>query len=852
MSLNNNKIPKSVKKIKQAFKNTNILRKPLESDIIDKCYNNQEIIFQCISWHGSDFEDSELEETLINNNLNKLPTNKFVKTEKTRQNSFEDVEKLSYQIYVTGNTMSSDSDLNHKSICLRIKNFKPFFYVELPKSVAPNKFVDDVKEKLWIKVGSSFKKISYGIESYSIEKKMKLYPFLAKEKFNFVKLSFHNMLTFNRTKAVIKKNFEYAKLFESQVDPINRFCHVQNISTTGYVIIKNYEIESDTSCQLSITTDYTNITHYECNIISNITILSWDIECQSENLEDFPNENIDACFIGQIGFTIYNCNNKQKIKGLVSRKPCSDIDNCIIISCETEKELLLTFSTLVELIDPDFVIGYNTWAFDDKYLYTRMNKFITDKHINKFSRIKKIPVKLEKKMMSSGAYGDNEYLFINMPGRITLDVYPYIRREHKLESYSLGNVGTKFIGETKKDLLPTELFKILDSDNPNEQAIVADYCIQDTNLVIELTLNQVIINNLIEMAKTTYVPIDWLLFRGQQCKAFSLIVKYANENNIIVPEKMPMNEEGFEGATVRTPNPVCLYEPVSALDFAGLYPSIIRAHNLCYTTLVVDDKYKNLPNYDYFTMKWTSDNRTHEHTFVQNTKEGYDGILPTILTKLAIGRKETKKLMKNAKTENEYQVLNSKQLSQKVTANSIYGFTGTGKQGILPCVEIASTITACGRSMIEETGKLAQDFYSSEIIYGDSIPEFEEVFIGFDNNNFKKIMIADIDKKLLLEYKWSDYRFFKTLKNEKLYYKEQLDLEEHNINIYTKTGNGASKIKRIIRHKAPNKKLFRITVKDNNGLSRTVIVTEGHSLIDNSGSLIKAEDIKKGSLLMNC
>lgn len=46
------------------------------------------------------------------------------------------------------------------------------------------------------------------------------------------------------------------------------------------------------------------------------------------------------------------------------------------------------------------------------------------------------------------------------------------------------------------------------------------------------------------------------------------------------------SEEQYEGATVIEPRRGYYADPVSTLDFASLYPSIMMAHNLCYTTLV--------------------------------------------------------------------------------------------------------------------------------------------------------------------------------------------------------------------------------------------------------------------------
>lgn len=53
------------------------------------------------------------------------------------------------------------------------------------------------------------------------------------------------------------------------------------------------------------------------------------------------------------------------------------------------------------------------------------------------------------------------------------------------------------------------------------------------------------------------------------------------------------------------------------------------------------------------------------------------------------------------------QVLDGRQLALKVSANSVYGFTGA-QVGKLPCLEISSSISGFGREMIEETRRLLE------------------------------------------------------------------------------------------------------------------------------------------------
>ncbi|PON49372.1 DNA-directed DNA polymerase [Parasponia andersonii] len=83
--------------------------------------------------------------------------------------------------------------------------------------------------------------------------------------------------------------------------------------------------------------------------------------------------------------------------------------------------------------------------------------------------------------------------------------------------------------------------------------------------------------------------------------------------------------------------------------------------------------------------------------------------------------------IKEAKDPLEKAVLDGRQLALKISANSVYGFTGA-TVGQLPCLEISSSVTSYGRQMIEHTKKLVEDKFTTlggyehnaEVIYGDT------------------------------------------------------------------------------------------------------------------------------------
>jgi DNA polymerase delta subunit 1 len=93
--------------------------------------------------------------------------------------------------------------------------------------------------------------------------------------------------------------------------------------------------------------------------------------------------------------------------------------------------------------------------------------------------------------------------------------------------------------------------------------------------------------NYIEMARVTGVPFNYLLARGQSIKVLSQLFRKANDDGYVVPStRSEGTDEQYEGATVIEPHKGFYNVPIATLDFASLYPSIMMAHNLCYTTLL--------------------------------------------------------------------------------------------------------------------------------------------------------------------------------------------------------------------------------------------------------------------------
>lgn len=467
--------------------------------------------------------------------------------------------------------------------------------------------------------------------------------------------------------------------------------------------------------------------------IAPLRIFSFDIECAGRK-GFFPEASQDPVI--QIASVVKIQGEKQPyIRSVFTLHECAPIIGADVVSCTTEEEMLLKWAEFFRTVDPDFVIGYNICNFDISYLIDRANA-LKLKNFAFLGRLQGVLTKGHNTTFSSKAYGTRESKDYNFDGRVIFDIFQVMQRDYKLRSYSLNSVCAHFLGEQKEDVqhnIITDLFM----GNEETRRRLAVYCLKDAYLPIRLVDKLMCIFNYTEMARVTGIPFNYILSRGQQIKVVSQLYRKANEENYIVPAlKSSSSEEQYEGATVIEPLKGYYDIPIATLDFASLYPSIMMAHNLCYTTLtdLTHIKNHNLSEEDY--VKTPSDDY-----FVKSHMR--KGILPIILEDLLSARKRAKADLKKETDPEKRAVLDGRQLALKISANSVYGFTGA-TVGKLPCIPISQSVTAFGRKMIEFTKELAEKkftvengyLHNAQVIYGDT----DSVMIKFGPQSLEHAM----------------------------------------------------------------------------------------------------------------
>ena len=355
-------------------------------------------------------------------------------------------------------------------------------------------------------------------------------------------------------------------------------------------------------------------------------------------------------------------------------------------------------------------------------------------------------------------------------------------------------------GLSKDDVTPQDIFRMT-NEGPAERAVIAKYCIQDCNLVHHLMRKIDVLTSYSVMSQLCSVPMDFLVMRGQSIKLTSYIAKKCRENGILMPViEKSLTDDGYEGATVLEPKcDLYLETPVACLDYASLYPSSMISENISHDSKVstreydlgnnlieetgeIDEntglhKYDNLPDYEYVditynTYKWQRKNGNPK-AGMEKIKVGYKvcryaqypldkitgkprhAIMPAILKELMAARKSTRDQIKTQKDDFMKNILDKRQLSIKVTANSLYGQTGAKTSSFYE-KDCAASTTAIGRKLLTYGKRVIEEAYTNVVVpttnYGNVITNAEYVY-GDTDSVFFRFNLKDMEGNPIIDKK---------------------------------------------------------------------------------------------------
>lgn len=620
-----------------------------------------------------------------------------------------------------------DKDSN-PTLC-RIPNFPVFCKVELPIIVD---HYGNIMRWNQDRGDEVFRIINKMLESKNMGKAKrstylewtKLYYYSGGKKYPYLLLIFDTISDMKAASRFCKRIYYENKKVElsfreCDVDLYNKMFSHRNLGPTDKFRCKARKIPYDSHERISkerqteYIVDWVTITKLEpeeSDWFTKPLIFSWDIETYSSRHRAFPQKHYFKDIVFSISVSIQRYREPETLQNVVIIMGMTEtLPDVTIIKKESEMEVIEAFFDLIDEHDPDVLIGYNIFGFDYDYLDARL--IDVGKKWRNVGRLIDEDCSMTYMSWNSGAYGYNKLNILKCPGRISIDMLPYIKRDYKLPMYNLNSVGKFFLGETKVDLKAHEMFeihkKIMDLseeiktatgkeddheayqalfDNIEENkkmikkynkaiknnTLIVKYNVQDSVLVLRLFEKLNVWISLIELSNIVRVtPMD-LFTRGQQVRCIAQLYHEASKRQIVLTQRANKFIY-FNGGKVETPL-AGFWEMALCFDFNSLYPSIMIAYNICFTTLLrsvdgvdksiynhfsieqeepIDAKPPSTDTFDYGDyseetevkeIKGKKVKRNYEFGFVK--KEKCKGLLPEILENILGERKKVKKQLK--------------------------------------------------------------------------------------------------------------------------------------------------------------------------------------------------------------
>ena len=508
-------------------------------------------------------------------------------------------------------------------------------------------------------------------------------------------------------------------------------------------------------------------------------ILVFDIECYSSSPNRMPQRYEITDEIFAISCTLMTgpgASQEYMLTTGVSR----ELEGLTTIRLPDELSLLKRFLDLITELNPQVISGYNIHGFDLQYFHERLSKIYLERYpslaLLKWYGVDEA-IEAQRSGSDTRAFGHMETFTIPMIGRIYFDLYTYMRKNYKFPKYSLDHVAEQLLDSHKEDMPYKEMFAIFRrfkeltgsevsgdvqasevQSNIDDFTRVVSYCVQDSRLVVQMLDKLHIWIELLETANIVQVPIEHLYLRGQQARCVNQVYKLAHRRGYVIDQRVHP-EVPYTGGFVGEPV-VGLHDQVACLDFASLYPSIIMAYNICYTTLIAprdlsDDPQGELHDLSQevvishdedLEIRTVGTRASSLHTSTKSRmvdlryrfvrKDHHPGLLPELVSTLVSVRRAVRKQSEQAfakakeLADTDHQaaqrwqlegiVLHKRQLALKVSANSLYGFLGVQNGGQLPLIEGAMSITALGRQLINGVNRQIETHWGYQVVYNDT------------------------------------------------------------------------------------------------------------------------------------
>ena len=316
---------------------------------------------------------------------------------------------------------------------VRLTGYSPYFYIKYAGSPA------QLQTKLEEVSGKK-------LRDMNIKKELK-YDILAgysPEPISVYKLSFPALWMY---KVVQKSAESLGDIYNAKLPPFVVLFHELDINPASPFEFTGESTDPDDG---ELVDEVYTINYKEVKPISidiPLLICAYDLEVYSAS-GLFPQASLACDEIIQIGMSFRYSNKLLETYKRIVLVSGTCVANDEYLSCKNEKELLQKFEEIIQEINPDVICGYNTYGFDDGYVADRASRhnlslqFGRIPTLNWSTKTQRVPTEKKTFELASGKF---EVRYIEMPGRLSIDLLLSVRREQNLDSYKLDNVAGVFL-----------------------------------------------------------------------------------------------------------------------------------------------------------------------------------------------------------------------------------------------------------------------------------------------------------------------------------------------------------------------------------------------------------------------
>ncbi|KAG8166676.1 hypothetical protein KVR01_002365 [Diaporthe batatas] len=405
-----------------------------------------------------------------------------------------------------------------------------------------------------------------------------------------------------------------------------------------------------------------------------------------------------------------------------------------VIEEPSELDAMVRMIEIVRTHDPDVLAGFEVHGSSWGYLVERARHKYDYNLCDEFSRMK---------TQSHGRFGKeadrwgfNTTSTIRVTGRHMINIWRAMRGELNLLQYTMENIVWHLLHRRIPHYSWRTLSDWYANGRHRDLGKVLRYYTTRTKMDIQILEENELIPRTSEQARLLGVDFFSVFSRGSQFKVESIMFRIAKPENFVLvspSRKQVGGQNALESLPlVMEPQSDFYSSPLLVLDFQSLYPSVMIAYNLCYSTFL-----GRIVNWRGTSKMGFIEYRRQERllellqSYINITPNGMmfakveirKSLLAKMLTEILETRVMVKSGMKQDREDKTLQqLLNNRQLALKLLANVTYGYTSASFSGRMPCSEIADSIVQTGRETLERAIAYIHSVerWGAEVVYGDT------------------------------------------------------------------------------------------------------------------------------------